>query len=232
MRALGLIGGTSWHSTVEYYRYINQAVNNVHGDNTNPPLILYNLNQQQMHALQLEDRWDKIADILTDAVRRLEAAGAGAVMLCANTPHKVYPEVARRSNVPILHIADATGRAIQSAGLAKVALIGTIYTMEGAFISGWLQNKYQVEVIVPSSTAARKELQRIIQQELALGIFKPETKDYVLAQIAGLCRRGAEGVILGCTEFPLIIGQSDLSCPAFNTMALHCDMAVDYILGR
>jgi len=232
MKTLGLIGGTSWHSTVDYYREINQAVNDLYGDNTNPPLILYNLNQERIHALQRENRWDEIANILSDAALKVHAAGAQAVLFCANTPYKVYPEVSRKTGIPILHIGDATGMAVQKAGLKKVGLIGTIYTMEDPFMRDWLRDKYHIEVITPSSAAVRSELQRVIQKELGMGIFKPETKKYVLEQIEDLRRQGAQGIILGCTEFPLIISQSDVNFPVFDTTRLHSQMAVDFIMGR
>ena len=232
MKTLGLVGGTSWYSTVDYYRYINKAVNDAYGDNTNPPLIIFNLNQQKIHELQALNQWNQIAAILTDAVNRLHAGGAQAVMFCANTPYKVYIEVARNSAVPILHIADATGNAIQKSGLKKVGLIGTQYTMEDGFLADRLKEKFGVETLVPALAPARKELHRIIQKELGLGIFKPESKKYILGQIEELKRRGAQGIILGCTEFPLIINQSDLTVPVFDTTRLHSQMAVDFILGK
>src|SRR5882724_391354 len=147
MKTLGLIGGTSWHSTLEYYRYINQAVNDVYGNETNPPLLLYNLNQREIHDLQLDARWREIAAIYSDAVLKLRTGGAQAVLFAANTPHKVYAEVSRGTDVPILHIADATGIAIQRASLSKVGLIGTIYTMEDGFMQQWLRENYGVEVL-------------------------------------------------------------------------------------
>lgn len=232
MKVLGLVGGTSWHSTVEYYRYINQEVNDLYGSNTNPPLVLYNLNQHEIHALQLSGQWDRITDILSEAAIKLRAAGAEAVMFCANTPHKVYADVSRRTGIPILHIADATGLAIQRTGLTRVGLIGTKYTMEDGFIQLWLREHYRVEVVVPTSAAVRTELHRIIQKELGMGIFKPETKRYVLDQIEELRKGGAQGIILGSTEIPLIIGQSDVQIPVFDTTRLHSLMAVDFILGR
>lgn len=232
MKALGLLGGTSWHSTVEYYQYINQAVNDVYGNNTNPPLILYNLNQHRINTLQEQDRWDDIAGILSEAGLKLRGAGAQALLFCANTPHKVYVPVSRRVGIPILHIADATGLAIQKAGLKKVGLLGTIYTMEDGFIAKWLKEHYDIDCIVPASPEVRGELQRIILKELAMGILKPETKHYVLAQIDGLRSLGAQGIVLGCTEFPLIIKQADVPFPAFDTTNLHARMAVDFVLGR
>jgi aspartate racemase len=232
MHTLGLIGGTSWHSTVEYYSYINQMVNDTFQNNTNPPLILLNLNQHLVHALQSADRWDSIAGLLVDATRRLQSSGAEAVLFCANTPHKVYEEVSKRVEIPILHIADATGIEIQRRGLHRVGLIGTIFTMEEDFIKKRLKEKFGVDVIVPVRSEDRLELHRIVQKELSLGVLKPETKTYILAQLDLLKRRGAQGIILGSTEFPLIIRAEDIDVPLFNTTLLHSQMAVKFISGR
>ncbi len=232
MKTLGLIGGTSWHSTVEYYSYINEAVNDAYGNNTNPPLLLYNLNQRRIHELQAKDQWDDIAALLTEATMRLRAGGAQAVLFCANTPHKVYAQVARKTDIPILHIADATGVAIRHSSLKKVGLIGTLYTMEDGFIADWLKEHYGIETLVPSSAAARQELHRIVQKELSMGIFRAETKKYVLQQIEELRQRGAQGIVLGSTEFPLIIKASDVTIPLFDTTLLHSQMAVDFIMGK
>ncbi|MEO8027806.1 MAG: amino acid racemase [Bryobacteraceae bacterium] len=232
MRSLGLIGGTSWYSTVEYYRYINKAVNDYYGDNTNPPLVLFNQNQQRVFALQREDRWDDIAAMLSEAVLKLKAAGAEAVLFCANTPHKVYDRVVKKTGMRILHIADATGAAMRKEGVKKAGLIGTIFTMEDGFIPARLKERFGVEAIAPASREARVELHRIVQEELDMGVFKPETKKYILGEIARLQEQGAKGIILGCTEFPLIIKQSDVTIPAFDTTTLHAQMAVDFILRR
>ncbi len=232
MKTLGLLGGTSWHSTVEYYQYINQAVNELYGNNTNPPLILYNLDQHRINTLQEQNRWSAIAAILSKAGLKLRTAGAQGLIFCANTPHKVYAAVQARVEIPILHIGDATGMAIRKAGLDKVGLIGTIYTMQDGFIAQWLKEHYGVDTIVPASAGVRQEFQRMILTELAMGIFKPESKRYVLAEIERLRERGAQGIVLGCTEFPLIIKQADLPFPVFDTTHLHARMAVDFILGR
>src|SRR5882757_3169790 len=232
MRTLGLIGGTSWYSTVEYYRNINTAVNDAYGNNTNPPLLLYSLNQHEIHELQNGDHWDAIAALLTEAAIRLRAAGAQGIMFCANTPHKVYAQVAKNIGLPILHIADATGAAIRRKGLKKVGLIGTLYTMEDGFLADRLRERYGIETVVPSDPAARQELHRIIQRELDVGVFKADSKKYVLQQIEELRRRGARGIVLGCTEIPLIIRSKDVSVPIFDTTLLHSQMAVDFILGR
>lgn len=230
MRTLGLIGGTSWYSTVEYYRYINQAVNEAYADNTNPPLVLFNLNQQHVFELQRQDKWDEIAAMLSDAARKLQSAGAEAVMFCANTPHKVYGKVVAATGMRILHIADATGSAIAEKKLKKAGLLGTIFTMEDGFIPKWLKEHFGVDAIAPADRVDRLELHRIIQEELDRGKLLPTSKAYILAEIAKLQKRGAEGIILGCTEFPLIVKQPDVSIPVFDTTALHARMAVDFIL--
>lgn len=231
MKTLGVIGGTSWHSTVEYYRYINQAINKYYGNETNPPLIIYNLNQRAIHELQAAGHWDKIAGIYCDAGIKLRTAGAQGVLFAANTPHRVYAQVSQTIGIPVLHIADATGVAIQHAHLDKVGLLGTRYTMEDGFIPQWLKQHYGVDVLVPASQSVRDELQRMIQRELGMGVFKPASKRYVLEQIEDLRQHGAQGIVLGCTEFTLIISQADVQIPAFDTTRLHAQMAVDFILG-
>ncbi|MGK6341159.1 aspartate/glutamate racemase family protein [Chryseobacterium sp. DT-3] len=231
LRKLGLIGGLSWHSTVEYYIYLNQIINDHFSNNTNPPLVLLNLDQNHIHALQRLDNWDIIATMLIEACHQLYEAGASAVIFCANTPHKMYEDVQQHSMIPILHIGDAIGVAVRRKGLRKVGLIGTIFTMEEPFIAKVLKEGYGIDMIVPDKKEDRKKLHTIIQKELSLGILKPETKKYVLDQILQLEARGAEGIILGCTEFPLIVGQNDLEIPIFNTTLLHAQMGADFILG-
>jgi aspartate racemase len=162
------------------------------------------MDNQRIHELQKKDQWDEIATLLAEAAARLRAGGAQGILFCSNTSYKVYSEVARRTDLPILHIADATGVAIRKSGLKKVGLVGTQYTMEAGFMADWLEEHYGIETLVPKSAAARQELQRIIQQELQRGIFKAESKKYVLQQIEELQQRGAQGIVLGCTEFPLI----------------------------
>jgi aspartate racemase len=149
MKTLGLIGGTSWYSTVDYYRYINKAVNDAYNNNTNPPLIVFNLNQQHINQLQDRGQWDEVASIFVDTIKRLQASGAQGIVFCSNTSHKVYDKVAARTGIPILHIGDATGQAIQKQSLKKVGLIGTQYTMEDPFLIDWLKQHYGIETLVP-----------------------------------------------------------------------------------
>lgn len=230
MRVLGLIGGTSWHSTVEYYRNINQSVNDHFGDNTNPPILLFNLNQALIHGYQIEGKWQKIADMIIDGGLRLQAAGAESIMFCANTPHKVFEIVEKALEVPILHIADATARAIKSQSLKKVCFLGTKFSMEEDFIVSRI-SRNDIEVLVPESSAVIEELHRIIQKELTFGQINQSSKEFVLDTIRTMTDLGAQGTVLGCTEFPLLITQSDLSKPIFNTTEVHSKEAVDFILS-
>lgn len=232
MKTLGLIGGTSWHSTIDYYRYINRMVNDTFGNNTNPPLIIYNLNQHRVFELQKNNDWEGIAEMLTNAGKSLIAGGAEGVLFCANTPHKVFHQVEKKLSVPVIHIADGAAHAVQKDGLQKVGLIGTKYTMEGDFIPGRMQKHFNIEVLVPGKKEVRNRLHRIIHEELTMGIFKDTTKQYVLDRIKSLEKQGAQGIILGCTEFPLIIKQNDLDIPVYNTTYLHALAAVRFILGK
>lgn len=230
MKTLGLIGGTSWHSSVEYYQTINSLVNSHFGNNTNPPLILFNLNQALVHAFQKQNDWQSIAKLITNAAQRLAAAGADTLLFCANTPHKVYELVQTNVSIPILHIADATAQFIQNENVNKVCFIGTEFSMEQEFIIGRIR-KAGIEVSVPSCSETRVELHRIIQEELAVGKTKQHSKQYVVHALNSMLMEGAEGIVLGCTEFPLLVSQADFSVPVFDTTTIHSKAAVEYILS-
>ncbi|MBU2995416.1 amino acid racemase [Cellulophaga baltica] len=231
MNVLGLIGGTSWHSTVEYYTAINTAVNKNFGNNTNPPLIVYTINQSEVHRFQKENKWDSIANMLVSAGKHLTDAGAKSVMFCANTPHKMYDEVQSKLDIPVIHIADATAKEINKEGIKKVGFLGTKYSMQGDFITGRIE-KNGIEVVVPEDEEVINELQRIIEEELTYGVVEKDSKKYVLNVISNLKEKGATGIVLGCTEFPLMIFQDDLETPIFDTTEIHSKAAVDYILKR
>ncbi|MDW3192799.1 MAG: amino acid racemase [Cytophagales bacterium] len=231
MRTLGLIGGTSWHSTIHYYQNINQSINEHFGNNSNPPLILFNLNHAVIHQHQKENHWDKIAELVIDAGERLQKAGAEALLLCANTTHKVYESVSKTMAIPILHIADATANAIQQQGLRKVCFIGTKFTMMEDFVTNRI-SKHDIEVITPVGSEKLEELHRIIHQELVLGNIISSSKDFVLNCIQEMVDQGAEGVILGCTEFPILIQATDLNIPIFDTVKVHTKAAFDFILDQ
>ena len=231
MKKLGLIGGTSWHSTVEYYSAINQSVNDYYGSNTNPPLTVYTINQAEIHRFQKENKWDSIAFMLTNGALSLNRGGAESVMFCANTPHKVFDKVQSQLDFPIIHIGDVTAKEILKKGIKSVGFLGTIYTMEGDFITKRISDS-AVDVLVPEKKEVLVELQRIIEEELTYGVVKPASKKYVLKVIQSLVDRGAEGVVLGCTEFPLMIFDEDLEIPDFDTTKIHSMAAVDFILNN
>lgn len=229
MNVLGLIGGTSWHSTMDYYSMINQSINDYFGNNTNPPLLVYTLNQAEVHRFQKENKWDSIANMLVNAGLSLNKAGANAVIFCANTPHKVFDSVQQKLDFPVIHIADATAKAIQKKGLKKVFFIGTKYSMEETFITKRIEDN-GIEVVVPKEKQVIDELHRIIREELTYGKIVEQSKEYVLSIIKSSMDQGVEGVILGCTEFPLMIFQEDLDIPVFNTTEIHSKAGVDFIL--
>lgn len=230
MKCLGLIGGTSWHSTIQYYRIINQIVNDHFGNNTNPPLLLANLNQANVHRLQIENNWQGVAELIIDNAQRLQSAGAQAIVLCANTPHKCYDTVSQHIEVPILHIADATTNAIQDQGLTSVCFIGTKFSMEENFVKDRIARN-GIDVIVPSEPSVIEELHRIIHQELIFGQVVPSSKRYVIDAINSMVQQGSQGVVLGCTEFPLMIRTEDLTIPVFDTTTIHANAAAKYTLN-
>lgn len=229
MRKLGLLGGTSWHSTIDYYRHINQYVNDFFGDNTNPPLLVYTLNQSLIHRYQRADNWEGIAELLIEGAKSLEKAGAEMLMFCANTPHKVYDNVRKEVNKPILHIADATAAAIKLKNLETVCFLGTKYTMTDTFVTHRIEEN-GVKVITPNNESVKEELHRIIQEELTYGNIIPKSKEYVINTVQSLIDSGSEGVVLGCTEFPLMIKEEDLHIPIFNTTHIHALAGAKFIL--
>jgi aspartate racemase len=231
MKTLGLIGGTSWHSTIEYYRYINQYVNNHFGNNTNPPLLVYTLNQALIHRYQTESNWTGIADLLIKAAKSLQSAGAEKVMFCANTPHKVYDDVARAIDLPIIHIADATAKAIREKAIDKVCFLGTKYSMVEDFVTQRIARN-NIEVFVPTEDRTINELHRIIRDELTYGKTVPQSKEYVIQVIQSFVNNGAQGVVLGCTEFPLMIKENDVQIHVFNTSKIHAQAGADFILNQ
>lgn len=231
MRILGLVGGTSWHSSVEYYRHINQAVNDHFGNNTNPPLVLYNINQFAVHALQRDGDWDEIAKLIAEGAQRLQRAGVEGLILCANTPHKVFETVAAAVDVPIIHICDATSNAIKGKRVSKIGLIGTRFTMEESFmVDRFAANG--IQAIVPDSIAEIAELHRIIQEELTFGRVETNSKLFVRQVIGSMIQRGAEGIVLGCTEFPLMFPAGEIEVPTFNTTEIHARAATEFILAE
>ncbi|WP_036127059.1 aspartate/glutamate racemase family protein [Lysinibacillus sphaericus] len=224
MKTIGLIGGMSWESSAAYYRLMNEQVKQRLGGLHSANCILYSVDFQQIEHFQAKGEWDKAGNVLAQAAQSLERAGADFVIICTNTMHKVIDIIEAAITIPILHIADATARQIKEADLQKIALLGTKYTMEQAFYKARVEG-FGIEVIVPDSHE-RMEVNRIIYEELCLGIIKQDAKSYYIQVVEELVQAGAQGVILGCTEIGLLIQQEDISVPVFDTAAIHAQTAV------
>jgi aspartate racemase len=225
MKTLGMIGGTSWHSTIEYYRLINELVGEKIGTQGNPPLIIHSINIELMR----KQNKDEINAKYLDVSLKLEQAGAEAIIICANTPHMVYDFVQPQINIPILHIANATGKEAKRKGLKKLGLLGNKPTMTGDFISSVLRSNYDIETIIPESDYI-VPAHNYVSKELTKGLFTSEAKQFFMDQIDLLVKRGAQGIILGCTELPLLLKQKEVKIPALATTNLHAQMAVDFII--
>lgn len=231
MRTLGLIGGMSWVSTAHYYRALNEGVAARHGGLHSAPLLLHSLDFAPIAAAQAAGDWDALAAQLGASARALAGAGAQGLLLATNTMHRVAEAVqaAAGPDVPLLHIADATGGALRHAGVRRAGLLGTRFTMEDASVlRGHLARHYGVETVVPDEPG-RAETHRVIFDELCRGRIEARSRDAYAAIIGGLARDGAEAVILGCTEIGLLIGAADSPLPVFDTTTLHAAAAVDWI---
>lgn len=227
MRTLGLIGGTSWHSTIVYYRLINELAGKRTGTHSNPPLILYSLNVELMR----EHDIDKIKITYLHIARKLEIAGARAIVICANTPHLVYDYVHDKISIPILHIADAVGMEALSKGYKKLGLLGTRPTMKGDFLHKRLKEKFGIETITPDEDFM-DEIHHYIASELTQGKFTESAKAFFLDHIQLLKEKGAQAVIMGCTELPLLISEEDTDLPLLQSTSLHAKMAVNFIFQK
>lgn len=230
MKTIGLLGGMTWHSTVDYYRLINDGVQARLGGAHSASIVMWSADFAPIEAMQEAGQWDEMARLLAGAAERVEAAGAEVLVLCTNTMHRLAEDISAAVPIPLLHIADAAAGAVKARGLGKVALLGTRFTMEQDFYRGRLEKNHGFEVIVPDE-AGRATVHDVIYRELAVGVIREESRRAYQAVIEGLKRRGAQGVILGCTEIPLLITQRDTDIPVFDTTALHATAAVDFALA-
>ncbi|WP_417503133.1 aspartate/glutamate racemase family protein [Marinobacter sp.] len=230
MKTIGLIGGMSWESTQTYYRLINQRVRAELGGLHSAKLVLYSVDFAEIEALQHQGNWQATADILGSVAQSLESAGAEFLVLCTNTMHKVASQLERSVNVPLLHIADATANVLKKDGITCVGLLGTRFTMEQTFYIGRLQD-HGIQVVVPNEPE-RERVHSVIYNELCQGVVKPDSKAVYLDVVASLAERGAQGVILGCTEIGLLIQSSDTEVKLYDTTEIHAEQAVQYALGR
>lgn len=230
MKKIGLIGGTSWTSTIDYYRFINAGINERLGGLNFAECIIYSINFEEFRTRNAKHDWDGIFELLSGAAHQLKAAGAEAILLCANTAHIVAERVRDNVGLPLLDIREATAEAILSRGLHKVGLLGTVFTMELDFYRDKLA-ELGVETIIPEDKKDRDLIEETLLHELGKGIITEETKYAYLDIINKLIDRGAEGIILGCTEIPLLIGQDDVAVPVFNTTFIHSQAAVNFSLS-
>jgi aspartate racemase len=230
MKTIGLIGGMTWHSTVDYYRLINEDVQRRLGGSFSARIVLYSVEFDEFEKLQGKGDWDRLTALMTDAARRVERGGADILLICANTMHKTAEAVSAAVRIPLIHIVDAAAAEITRFGLKTVGLLGTRYTMEQDFYRRRLEEKHGLRVLIPD-LPERNRVHEIIYTELGRGLIKDSSRAEYVAIIETLRKRGAEGVILGCTEIPLLIKSGDASVPVFDTTMLHARAAVDWALA-
>ena len=230
MKTIGLLGGMSWESTVPYYTQVNETVRSRLGGLHSAKVVLYSVDFHVVERLQHEGDWVAAGALLADAARSLEAAGADFIVLCTNTMHKVAAAIEAAVRIPLFHIADPTGAAIKQAGLRRIGLLGTRFTMEQAFYRDRLRDQHGLHVVVPSADD-RAIIHRIIYDELCVGNVRDESRDEYRRIMAALVADGAEGIILGCTEIMLLVGDGDASVPLFDTTSIHARSAAEYALA-
>lgn len=232
MRTIGLIGGMSWESTVTYYQLINRGVRERLGALRSARVLVDSLDFGEIEALQRVGDWGRAGELLAASAQRLHAGGADGIVLATNTMHKVAAAVTAATPLPFLHIADPTGSALRAAGYDRVALLGTAFTMEQDFYRARLLERYRVRCIVPDE-AQRQDVHRIIYEELCAGIVRESSRQVYRAIMVDCAARGAQAIILGCTEIGLLVGREDSPVPLFDTTALHAAAAVEFALtGR
>lgn len=228
MKTIGMVGGTGWVSTLEYYRLINELTNQKLGGLNAARIVLYSVNYGEIDELNQQDNREGVYQLVLDAARSVERAGAGCLMLCANTMHQFAEQIRQEINLPLVHIGEETAKTIHDAGFRKVGLLGTKFTMELNFYHAKLKNE-GIDSMVPDESD-RIFINEAINKELLLNRFYPETKERFLKIIGQLKGRGAEAIILGCTEIPLLIKQDDVDIPVFNTLEIHTRAAVEFAL--
>lgn len=229
MKTIGLIGGMSWESSLEYYRIINEFVRDKLGGLHSAKIVMVSFNLAEIATLQNEGNWDAAAQLLIGAAQRLEKAGADVLVICTNTMHKVADPVQKNVRIPLLHIVDATAEEIKTRGLKKVGLLGTKFTMEQDFYRKKLTDQHGLEVIVPAEDE-RHIVNHVIYDELCRGQVKPSSKETFRRIMENLVASGAEGIILGCTEIGLLVDQQDVLIPLFDTTMIHAKAAAQFAL--
>jgi len=229
MKTIGLIGGMSWESSLEYYRIINQEVKKKLGGLHSAKSLMFSVDFDEIEKLQHLGNWSEATKIMVDAAKRIERGGAAFVVICTNTMHMMAGEVQSSIKIPLLHIADATAEKIKESGLKKIGLLGTKFTMEQDFYKGRLVKNHGLDVLVPDERE-RSLIHEIIYSELCLGKIDQKSKKQFVSIINKLVDNGAEAIILGCTEIPLLVQQEDVAVPLFDTTRIHAESAVEYSL--
>lgn len=230
MKTIGLIGGMSWESSAEYYRAINRESKSLLGGHRNAPSLMVTVSFETIKSLQDANRWSDLGVHMARAARQLQDGGADFVVLCTNTMHEVATAIEDVLDIPFLHIVDPTAQALQAAGVTRVGLLGTRFTMEREFYRGRMQRDFGLEVLIPP-LADRERVHRVIYDELCHGVVEDASREAIVAVIAQLAAQGAEAVILGCTELMLLIGPGDVGLPLFDTTGLHARAAVALALA-
>lgn len=229
MKTIGMLGGMSWESTASYYEAINEQVKNQLGGLHSAKICLYSVNFSEIETLQHQGRWEETAEILSNAAKNVERAGADFMIICTNTMHKVAQEISSKITIPILHIADATAEQLQTDNIKRVGLLGTRFTMEQDFYKERLINQFGIDVIVPDESE-QQIIHDIIYKELCLGEINVTSREKYLTVINNLSNSGAEAVILGCTEIALLVGQDHTDVPLYDTTKIHAQHAVNLAL--
>ena len=230
MKTIGLIGGMSWESSAVYYSTINRKVREILGGFHSAKSVMVTVEFDEIQTLQHKEDWNALEKLMVKSALQLEAAGADFVVLCTNTMHLCSQEIVQNISIPFLHIAEATGLKIAETGLKKVALLGTRFTMEKDFYKTYIFERFGIEVIIPEEQE-REIIHNTIYNELVQGVIKDESRLKFQQIIGNLEKNGAEGVILGCTEIPLLISQNDVIIPVFDTTTIHAEMAVKWALN-
>ncbi len=229
MKVVGLLGGMSWESTLVYYRQMNLETNRRLGGLHSARILLNSVDFHQIEALQHADEWERLAGLLIHEAGRLQSAGAELLIICTNTMHKMADRLEAELDTPLLHIVDATGRQVNASDCRSVALLGTRFTMEQAFYRERLEQRFGIRVLIPEAKQ-RELIHKVIYQELCLGRIEQRSRAEYLRIIAEMVNRGADGVVLGCTEIPLLVSQQDIDVPLFDTTQIHVMAAVDAAL--
>lgn len=229
MKTIGLIGGMSWESSIEYYRIINETTKSKLSGLHSAKSLMYSVDFAEIEILQHQGRWAQAAQMLVGAAKNLENGGADFIVLCTNTMHKVVDDIQAYVNIPFLHIADATAQLVKNSGIRRIGLLGTRFTMEEDFYKGRISQKYDLNVIIPN-TQEREIVHRVIYDELVVGKIIQDSKEQYMDIIQQMVKQGAEGIILGCTEIGMLIHQEDSQVPLFDTTRIHAEAAVEYAL--